>query len=378
MFSEKLGPKMGRKIFPFTRQKVLTLRSTPSSKNRDTKEITICAVLIPAGKLAVDKMQNTKIANRLLVAGRKLQLLDKRMTTSATFHGWGDLPRRLVAGIVANYPKASALELEGVCLMFLGAFLMSVGHPVSAEQLARICPSRTTFEDLVKEFTAESAMILQEAVEHSKQLHMSHDKADGMKGFGRNSQLLATWDDRIVTEEFPDGRIVVAPIDVDKSGDSSADVAVKIAHSLEKMNSSENVTVVGITSDSGGGGSVESGVRAISRQGRVNVAVGCMVGNCTLHNLNLEIVNAMKKVLKGAAHDKPKIKDDVAPNVEQFIFSTFKWEHETGVNVVKVFWHSSAEYCYCCEYEEEEGEEADGTDENNEGYKYVIIMLDTL
>jgi hypothetical protein len=119
-------------------------------KNRDTKEITICAVLIPAGKLAMDKMQNTKNADRLLVAERKLQLLEKRMTKSATFHGWGDLPRRLVAGIVANYPKASVLELEGVCPMFLGAFLMPGGHPVSAEQLARICPSRTTFEDLVK------------------------------------------------------------------------------------------------------------------------------------------------------------------------------------------------------------------------------------
>jgi hypothetical protein len=204
---------------------------------------------------------------------------------------------------------------------------------------------------------------------------MSHDKADGMKGFGGNSQLLATWDDRIVIEEFPDGRIVVAPIDMDKSGDSSADVADKIAHSLEKMNLSENGVVVAITSDSGGGGSVESGVRAISRQGRVNVAVECMVGNCTLHNLNLEIVNAMKKFLKGAADDKPKRKDDVARNVGQRKFSAFKWEHETGVNVVKVFWDSSAEYCYFREYE---GEEGDGRDENNKDYKDVIIMFDTL
>jgi hypothetical protein len=336
-----------------------------TSKNWDTKEITI-------------KMQNKKNADRLLVEERKLQLLEKHMTKSATFHGWGDLPRRLVAGIVANCPKVSALELEGVCPMFLGAFLMSVGHHVSVEQLARICPSRTTFEDLVKEFAAESAIILQEAFKHSKQLHMSHDKADGMKGFGRNSQLLATWDDCIVTEEFPDGRIVVAPIDVDKSGDSSVDEAEKIAHSLEKMNLSENVVVVGITFDSGGGGSVESGVRALSRQGRVNVTVGCMVGNCMLHNLNLEIVNAMKKFLKGAADDKQKRKDDVTRNAEQFIFSAFKWEHETGVNVVEVFWDSSAEYCYCHEYEEEEGEEGDGTDKNNKDYKYVIIMFDTL
>jgi hypothetical protein len=103
-----------------------------------------------------------------------------------------------------------------------------------------------------------------------------------------------------------------------------------------------------------------------------------------LHDLNLEIVNAMNTVLKGSADEKPKKKDDVARNVEQLVLSAFKWENELGINTVHKLWESSAKYCHQREANEEESDTADnnnntGYDENNnDDFKDVLVMFGDL
>ena len=95
-------------------------------------------------------------------------------------------------------------------------------------------------------------------------------------------------------EDFPDGRMVTMTAGGAKSGDTSEDVAEKIAHSVAAMHI-ENAECAGVTSDSGGGGSVESGATATGKA--TSCADALLVANCCLHNINLETGVPMKKLL---------------------------------------------------------------------------------
>ena len=138
-------------------------------------------------------------------------------------------------------------------------------------------------------------------------------------------------------------------IDADKSGNSSIEVAKSMSHSIDKLDLNEDTECHGLTSDSGGGGAVESGGEALDAEEQL--VVGYLVGNCTCHNINLEYVVPMKKILMGNKPDdddgdKKKIKKGVPRNVEQMLYTAYAWEHEVGLNVSKEYWHSSAEFCY--------------------------------
>jgi hypothetical protein len=144
------------------------------------------------------------------------------------------------------------------------------------------------------------------------------NKADASKGLrGGCVKLGSTFDSRRKSKAFPDGEVIVCTLDEDKTGNTSLEVAQSVVHSFKKLNLILAV-VWGITTDSGGGGTLELAARALVDLGLL-VAAGYLIGNCTLHNLNLELAVPMKQWLMApttADMKKDKKKDEVPHNVE--------------------------------------------------------------
>ena len=163
-------------------------------------------------------------------------------------------------------------------------------------------------------------------------------------------KLAAAFDERRKSDEYPDGEVIVATLDADKSGDTSKEVADYVLHSFKKLVLDKSA-VWEITTDSGGGGTVESVAKCLTESKLL--VLGALVGNCSLHNLNLELAVPMKKFLFAPSQEKKKTSTkETARNVEQLLYSAFAWEKEVGFNVVKEFWASSAKYCVNIEFDE--------------------------
>jgi hypothetical protein len=336
------------------------------------------AFLVPARRNCLDKTQTTKAEGKL----ENLEQFTARLNAKIEATRFTSQPfsRRLLAGLIAYQPKTSSLSWEQSIPIILGSFLYDIGHQdISGEQLSGMSPSRQTLENLVFEFAVESAMLTRDSFEHGKILYTAFDKADATKGLqGGCVKLGSTFDSRCKSEAFPDGEVIVCTLDADKTGDTSMEVAQSVVHSFKKL-CLISAVVWGITTDSGGGGTVESVAKALVAL-RLLVKIGHLVANCTLHNLNLELAVPMKQWLMApttADTRKDKKKDEVPRNVEQLTYTAFAWEDAVGFNVVKEYWDSSAAYCkskVCDEFEEGDAEAGD----KNDALEDVIRMFGDL
>ena len=167
---------------------------------------------------------------------------------------------------------------------------------------------------------------------------------------GGCTKLFATWDVRLESQDSPDGRPIVSPLDADKCRESSAGVAAGIAHTKNVKLENSVAKCFGLTSDSGGGGNTESGGKEIFERGVL--IENYLVGNCCMHNINLEGSRPMKSFMMGSAKQKEKA-DDVEPTVEQLLYSSYAWEAEIGLSCMKEFWDASAEHCLSCDFDDE-------------------------
>ena len=313
-------------------------------EQRKTKHMMAASFVFPIpSRMACcsDKTQATKAEGKLENLKLRTKKLDKKIDT--TRFTSSPFSRRLLAGLVAYQPKTSSLSWEQTIAIVLGAFLFDIGSDVSGEQLADISPTRQTMENLLFEFAVESAMLTRDAFEHGKVIYTAFDKADSSKGLhGGCVKLGATFDSRRKSEAFPDGEVIVCTLDADKTGNSSMEVGQSVVHSFNKL-CLVSAILWGITTDSGGGGTVESVARILAGLNLL-VGIGHLIGNCCLHNLNLELAVPMKKWLMApkTADTKDKKKDEVPRNVEQMMYTAFSWEHIVGFNVVKEYWDSSA------------------------------------
>jgi hypothetical protein len=361
-------------------------------KKKD-KSRTETVFVVPTRRETIDSTQKSKVEERLEISESKLAKLDKKMDTSSSRFDWNMLSRRILGALIAFHPKISSLAWEQVPVFILAAFIIEIGGPLDFEQLYNISPSRQTAENLVFDFAIDSAMVFSDSINHSKIYYASHDKADSSKGKnGGCVKLLAGFDDRLTSEEHPDGQVVVGTVDADKSGDTSADVAQNVSHSVRKLELDENAKCHGITSDSGGGGNTESGAREFEKLGELNFAPSMLVANCTMHNLNLELAVAMKKIMivKDSEPEgnktngkKKKRPDEVDRNVEQLLYTAFAWEKEVGVNVIREYWDASKEYCYEKDFNAPTNDDDGGGDDeegktNGKDHEEVLAMFGNL
>jgi hypothetical protein len=112
---------------------------------------------------------------------------------------------------------------------------------------------------------------------------------------------------------------------------------------------------VAATTDSGGGGTLDS-VHAPLIESGVLIEDALLL-NCTLHNLNLEGGVPFKKVLMGVnsgGGDQDKHADW---DIEQSLFSAFRFEDFLDKEVREALWHAIRDYAFDGVAADEEGEE---------------------
>ena len=64
----------------------------------------------------------------------------------------------------------------------------------------------------------------------------------------------AVFNEELMTADFPDGQIIVAPLDTDKTGDASEDVAAGVSRSFQRLRLRDQKQGAGSSWKSGGGG----------------------------------------------------------------------------------------------------------------------------
>ena len=262
-------PKRGNRYFLVTKGFEAKLKFARASKSAPNGVDMVYA--IPKGFEAQRNSTQT-IRNRVTEVGARIveSLTSRKAKKNKTRFDWNEKACRLLGALVANHPKIAALAWEQIVPFILRAFLLNYDFDVPIERLACVCPCRTTIENNLRRFATDSVLVCIKSIEDCGNYSLSFDKADKSKGkMGGCIKVVATFDLKLIWIEFPDGEVRTMQLDADKTGDSSKDVAAGVAFSMKKLNLSENVLGMGVTTDSGGGGTLNSVLERGSSQSDV-------------------------------------------------------------------------------------------------------------
>jgi hypothetical protein len=121
---------------------------------------------IPSRSDLIDKTARTKSANKATTATLEATALAEDMTklkavlSRSRFSSKADGDsRRILAGLVIYLPKLSSLALEQVIPFTLYAMFNEAGVSINADDLFNSCPSRNTFDRMVKDLAADMLVV---------------------------------------------------------------------------------------------------------------------------------------------------------------------------------------------------------------------------
>jgi hypothetical protein len=197
----------------------------------------------------------------------------------------------------AMTPKLSGAGSEIHNFAITKAVLTTLNIPYTDEQLLNALPCKATTEHYVEELAIYThlvhSILLEE--EDGRGIYLATDKADGSKVKKGCIKVLSKFCPSLANDEFPDGQLVIVVLDSDATGDDTEAVCKGIVKSIQKLPNGQGVlVVVGTSSDSGGGGTVEKAKDNLV--GKKVCDEYALVGNCTLHNMQLTGTVPMKHV----------------------------------------------------------------------------------
>jgi hypothetical protein len=248
----------------------------------------------------------------------------------------------LVAGLATYLPNISSVAMETTFPFVLQIYFKFAGIKAELETLRLLSPSRTTFDNHLRDFVANQYLLAAVAIEKAGYYSLSFDKGDAAKGKMGGCVKIISWSDASQkSDDFPDGQVLTFTLDADKTGGSSEDVADGIEFSMAKLCLDPllepECECTSITTDSGGGGTIESVHRPL-RVRRV-IKKRTLVCNCTLHDLNLEQRVPIVKVLLAGTKNRQKGSKHDDRDVEQLIYSGFAWEKILGRIIMNEYWN---------------------------------------
>jgi hypothetical protein len=251
----------------------------------------------------------------------------------------------VVAGLATYLPNISGVAMEIVFPFVLHTYFELAGIDVEMETLRLLSPSRTTFDNYIRDFAAYQFLLAAVCIERAGFYSLSFDKGDAAKGKMGGCVKLVGWTAAdLKTAKFLDGQVQVFTLDADKTGGSSEEVAAGIQFSMAKLCLDEEhpPKCKSFTTDSGGGGTVESAHRPLVRR-RV-IQNRTLVCNCSLHDINLEQRVPITKVLLAGTMNRQKGSKHDDRDVEQLIYSCYAWEREVGKDIMKEYWNVIVEH----------------------------------
>ena len=112
-------------------------------------------------------------------------------------------------------------------------------------------------------------------------------------------------------------------LDVDAAGDDSEEVAKAVSHCIRKLQSMTDVPlrILGHTTDSGGGGTLESLLSELQERVEDLLKEEYIVASCSLHNLQTALRNAIIDVLGEGG--KLKGTNEFKKNAMQLLHGTY-------------------------------------------------------
>jgi hypothetical protein len=128
--------------------------------------------------------------------------------------------------------------------------------------------------------------------------YFASDKADEKVKKGM-AKCISKWSPALATEDFPDGQVYICLLDSDGTGATTEEGANGVANSLMKLPNHETIVFWGVIADSGGGFTREPKKDALVDRGFCEVFG--LVGNCTLHNIQLTGTVPMKHLFRKGA-----------------------------------------------------------------------------
>jgi hypothetical protein len=196
----------------------------------------------------------------------------------------------------AMTPKLSGAGSEIHNFAITKAVLTTLNIPYTDEQLLNALPCKATTEHYVEELAIHTHLVYSILLEEKdgRGIYLATDKADGSKVKKGCIKVLSKFCPSLANDEFPDGQLVIVVLDSDATGDDTEAVCKGIVKSIQKLPNGQVLAVVGTSSDSGGGGTVEKAKDNLV--GKNVCDKYALVGNCTLHNMQLTGTVPMKHV----------------------------------------------------------------------------------
>jgi hypothetical protein len=314
--------------------------------------------VIPSRYKVVDKTAETKEKKKAIAeADARVAEADARVAeddasgTLTRMHkilhrsrfGFSDDNRRLIAGLIVFQPKVASVGFEQIFSVYLHAFLNEAGIETNSNQVYALNPKRNTMENLVLDLAADSIIWCRDSLQRSGYYSLSFDKGDCSNGKAGGTSKIISWVDVTLTSEhYPDGQVLTMPLDGDKTGDDSPDVAQGVASSIERLDLGNSVSGQTSTQDSGGGGTLLSVHLPLITLGVLKE--DALNGNCTLHNVNLEIAVPFNKVFKGINSGTDKEKQHLCRDAEQLLYAAFAWENRMESDHLHAWWDIIVDY----------------------------------
>lgn len=270
-------------------------------------------LILPSTTRVVNKTQNTKDMKKLDEkkdddASERLCKIFKK----GKFHFNNEAAKDILRCMVAYLPKIPSLAFEVIYSFIMKAICVEARLGIGFDSIVTASPCRQTFDNLVLDLAATSTVLCAKEIAKARVFYVSTDKADGSNGKRGGTTKLLAW------YSVEKGEIMDCCLDSDMSGNTSEACANGMAHSLDKLSledHGDDVKGGGVTADSGGGATGRSGADALQCKGVL--AEEYLMGNCTLHNINLVNCVPIMKVLNG-----PKSGID-ARNALQLIYSGY-------------------------------------------------------
>ena len=211
-------------------------------------------------------------------------------------HNYSDRSRTHYASGLMEAPSLSLYAAEQAIPSFIAGWLTHHVIPFDPAVLATTCPSEKTLNDIVVDGTRDSILLLEEELADAVAIFIACDKGN-RKGIAHFPKVLSWWSKK-------NNCVRSVCIDADGSGSTSDKCAKAIELSLKKF---QNQTVVlrGQTTDSGGGGVLESLASALKDLNLTEEEYS--VANCTLHALQMAFANPVKEIFGEGGLDRRNV-----------------------------------------------------------------------
>jgi len=195
-----------------------------------------------------------------------------------------------------------ALPLSAAQFLFpliIVAFFKDTGlfGDYNLETFATSFPSDNTMRKHIVNQAARDTISLGNKLKDAK-IHMASDKGN-KKGIGHFVKMLSNWN--------REGGVSLSLLDIDASGGSSKECAAAIQSSMNKLKLEDNANahlLSGQNTDNGGGGTIKNLYKHLQP---LNICVpeeDYLIGNCTIHSLQIQLNNAIKNTFGEGGLDK--------------------------------------------------------------------------